>query len=77
LSHSPLSLTCIVLLSGIEKDAVNIYSHYISLDATQPIGIDERLRNATISKICREDGQVDPHCFSACQEYVCDVIDKE
>ncbi|XP_064647696.1 A-kinase anchor protein 10, mitochondrial-like isoform X2 [Lineus longissimus] len=65
------------LRKSIEKDAVNIYSRYISLDATQPIGIDEEMRNATISKICREDGQVDAHCFVACQDHVCLVMDKD
>ena len=35
---------------GIEKDAVSIYSKYISLDATHAIGITEELRNEAISK---------------------------
>ena len=39
-----------IVLSGIEKDAVSIYSKYISLDATHPIGITDKLRNETISE---------------------------
>ena len=39
------------LSAGIERDAVTIYSKYISLDATRPIGISEDLRNETISKL--------------------------
>ncbi|XP_074643501.1 A-kinase anchor protein 10, mitochondrial-like [Tubulanus polymorphus] len=64
------------LRKGIEHDAIAIYSKYISLDATHPIDISEELRNATISKICREDGQVDPHSFVDCQNVVLDIMDK-
>ncbi|XP_064612788.1 A-kinase anchor protein 10, mitochondrial-like [Liolophura sinensis] len=62
---------------SIERDAVNIYSKYISLDATKPIGISEELRNATISKMCGEDGQVDPRCFAECQDFVVAIMEAE
>ena len=61
--------------AGIERDAVNIFSQYVALEAARPIGVSEELRNETIRRICREDGQVDPLCFSRCQEYVVNVMD--
>lgn len=36
--------------AGIEKDAVSIYTKYISFDASHPIGISDELRNETTSK---------------------------
>ncbi|ESO83252.1 hypothetical protein LOTGIDRAFT_133668, partial [Lottia gigantea] len=61
---------------GIARDAVNIFTKYISLEATHPIGISDELRNETISNICREDGEVDPYCFIKCQQYVLDLLQK-
>ena len=39
-------------LSGVERDAVTIFSTYIAKDAPQPIGVDDTLRSEAISK-CR------------------------
>ena len=52
LSHAIILfyLCFFVCSTGIERDAVNIYSKYISLDATHPIGITDKLRNEAISK---------------------------
>lgn len=65
------------LLSSIEKDAVSIYTKYISFDASHPIGISDELRNETTSKICQEDGKVDPQCFVDCQQYVLELMEKD
>ena len=35
---------------GIERDAVSIFSKYLSHDASHPIGITEELRNEVMSK---------------------------
>lgn len=43
------SVIAYIFLSGVESDAVNIYSKYISKDAQKPIGITEEIRNKTIS----------------------------
>ncbi|XP_076453069.1 A-kinase anchor protein 10, mitochondrial-like [Babylonia areolata] len=65
------------LKKSIERDAVSIFSKYIAKDAPQPIGVDNTLRGETIHKICREDKQVDPECFVACQDFVVSHMEKE
>ena len=39
-----------LLVAGIERDAVNIFTKYIAKDAEQPIGVHDALREHTISK---------------------------
>lgn len=39
-------------LTGIEKDAVNTFTKYISPDAAKPIPITEAMRNDIIGKQC-------------------------
>ncbi|CAG2228588.1 AKAP10 [Mytilus edulis] len=65
------------LKKSIENDAVQIFSKYLSKDATDPIGVDDVLRQECISKICREDGEVDPDCFVDCQEFSVSKIESE
>ncbi|XP_067937300.1 A-kinase anchor protein 10, mitochondrial-like isoform X2 [Watersipora subatra] len=65
-----------LLQERIKADAVNIYSRYIALDCQSPIGITEELRKSTISKICSEDGKVDPLCFKECQKFIEDILEK-
>lgn len=65
------------LKKSIEQDAVRIFTKYLALEATHPISVTDELRNETIRKICREDGEVDPECFVDCQKFVLDKIDKE
>ncbi|XP_023930046.1 A-kinase anchor protein 10, mitochondrial-like [Lingula anatina] len=65
------------LRKSIEKDAVCIYSKYLSHDAPHPVPITEELRNEAISKICREDGHVDPLCFIQCQEVILGIMETE
>ena len=46
-----LSVYCDVFyVAGIERDAVSIFSKYLSHDASHPIGIKEELRNEVMSK---------------------------
>lgn len=65
------------LKKSIEQDAVRIFTKYLAREATHPISITDDLRNETIRKICREDGEVDPECFVECQKFVLDKIDRE
>ncbi|KAE8287960.1 A-kinase anchor protein 10, mitochondrial [Larimichthys crocea] len=55
------------LMKSIEKDAVTIFTKYISPDAVRPIPITEQIRNDIVAKICGEDGMVDPNCFVIAQ----------
>ncbi|XP_005106289.1 A-kinase anchor protein 10, mitochondrial [Aplysia californica] len=65
------------LKKSIERDAVTIFSTYIAKDAPRPIGVNDLLRSEAISRICREDGEVDPECFVSCQRFVLDKIDAQ
>ncbi|XP_045343483.1 A-kinase anchor protein 10, mitochondrial isoform X3 [Leopardus geoffroyi] len=62
---------------GIEQDAVNTFTKYISPDAAKPIPITEAMRNDIIAKICGEDGQVDPNCFVVAQSIVFSAMEQE
>ncbi|KAI4814370.1 hypothetical protein KUCAC02_003566 [Chaenocephalus aceratus] len=44
------------LMKSIEKEAVTIFTRYISPDAVRPIPITEPIRNDIVAKICGEDG---------------------
>ncbi|KAL4223109.1 A-kinase anchor protein 10 [Mactra antiquata] len=65
------------LKKSVEQDAVRIFTKYLALEATHPINVTEQLRNDTIRKICREDGQVDPECFVECQQFAVKRINEE
>ncbi|XP_043910260.1 A-kinase anchor protein 10, mitochondrial [Protopterus annectens] len=65
------------LMKSIERDAVNIFTKYISPDAARPIPITEPIRNDIVGKICGEDGQVDPNCFVTAQSIVSYVMENE
>uniref|UniRef100_A0A3B3YR53 RGS domain-containing protein n=1 Tax=Poecilia mexicana TaxID=48701 RepID=A0A3B3YR53_9TELE len=62
-------------LMKIEKDAVTIFTKYISPDAARPIPITEQIRN-DIVKICGEDGMVDPNCFVIAQSVVFSILEQ-
>ncbi|XP_045171774.2 A-kinase anchor protein 10, mitochondrial-like [Mercenaria mercenaria] len=64
------------LKKSVEQDAVRIFTKYLAQEATHPIGITDDLRNDTIRKICREDGQVDPECFVDCQNFAVNQIEQ-
>lgn len=65
------------LKKSVEQDAVRIFTKYLAQEATHPIAISDDLRNNTIRKICREDGQVDPECFVECQKFAVERMEKE
>uniref|UniRef100_A0A672HNM4 RGS domain-containing protein n=1 Tax=Salarias fasciatus TaxID=181472 RepID=A0A672HNM4_SALFA len=64
-------------LAGIEKDAVTIFTKYISPDAAKPIPITEQIRNDIIAKICGEDGMVDPNCFVIAQSVAFAILEQQ
>ncbi|XP_042371960.1 A-kinase anchor protein 10, mitochondrial-like, partial [Plectropomus leopardus] len=61
----------------IEKDAVTIFTKYISPDAVRPIPITEQIRNDIVAKICGEDGMVDPNCFVIAQSVVFTILEQQ
>ncbi|XP_018611120.2 A-kinase anchor protein 10, mitochondrial isoform X2 [Scleropages formosus] len=65
------------LMKSIERDAVNIFTKYISPDASRPIPITETMRNDIVAKICGEDGQVDPNCFVIAQSVVFGITEQQ
>ncbi|KAM9846495.1 A-kinase anchor protein 10, mitochondrial isoform 3-T3 [Aulostomus maculatus] len=65
------------LMKSIEKDAVNIFTKYISPDAVRPIPITEQIRNDIVAKICGEDGMVDPNCFVIAQSVVFTILEQQ
>uniref|UniRef100_A0A8C2EMU2 A kinase (PRKA) anchor protein 10 n=1 Tax=Cyprinus carpio TaxID=7962 RepID=A0A8C2EMU2_CYPCA len=65
------------LMKSIERDAINIFTKYISPDAARPIPITEPIRNDIVAKICGEDGQVDPNCFVIAQSVVFSITEQQ
>lgn len=65
------------LMKSIEKDAVTIFTKFISPDAVRPIPITEQIRNDIVAKICGEDGMVDPNCFVIAQSVVFIILEQE
>ncbi|KAM6906833.1 A-kinase anchor protein 10, mitochondrial [Xenentodon cancila] len=65
------------LMKSIEKDAVTIFTKYISPDAVRPIPITEQMRNDIVAKICGEDGMVDPNCFVIAQSVAFSVMEQQ
>uniref|UniRef100_A0A8C2WUL8 A-kinase anchoring protein 10 n=1 Tax=Cyclopterus lumpus TaxID=8103 RepID=A0A8C2WUL8_CYCLU len=73
-----LFLILFFIFSGIEKDAVTIFTKYISPDAVRPIPIpNEQMRNDIVAKICGEDGMVDPNCFVIAQSVVFAILEQQ
>uniref|UniRef100_A0A8C4NVR5 RGS domain-containing protein n=1 Tax=Dicentrarchus labrax TaxID=13489 RepID=A0A8C4NVR5_DICLA len=77
LSNSTLRDLSDKLMKSIEKDAVTIFTKYISPDAVRPIPITEQIRNDIVAKICGEDGMVDPNCFVIAQSVVVTILDQQ
>lgn len=65
------------LVKSIERDAVNIFTKYISPDAARPIPITEQIRNDIVAKICGEDGLVDPNCFVIAQSVIFAILEQQ
>ncbi|CAN0044943.1 unnamed protein product [Lampetra planeri] len=58
------------LMKSIERDAVELFTRFVSQDAEVALPISDAMRNLIIAKICGEDGDVDPNCFLPAQELV-------
>ncbi|KAJ8266290.1 hypothetical protein GJAV_G00128730 [Gymnothorax javanicus] len=65
------------LMKSIERDAVSIFTKYISPDAARSIPITESVRNEIVAKICGEDGLVDPNCFVTAQLVVFGIMEQQ
>lgn len=65
------------LMKSIEKDAVTIFTKYVSPDAVRPIPITEQVRNDIVAKICGEDGLVDPNSFVIAQSVVFNIMEQQ
>lgn len=61
---------------SIVIDAVSIYSKYISLEATHPIGLEESMRQQIEINICSEDGRICPESFQPAQMFVFNVMER-
>lgn len=59
----------------IENDAAVIFAKYLSPDSLDAIGVSDDLRKRTLSRICNNEGTVDPLCFDHCQQYVFDLME--
>lgn len=76
-SNSTLKDLSDKLMKSIERDAVDIFTKYISPDAARPIPITEQIRNDIVAKICGEDGLVDPNCFVIAQSVVFTILEQQ
>lgn len=61
---------------SIVIDAVSIYSKYISLEASHPIGLEESIRQQIEINICSEDGRICPDSFQPAQGFAFDVMER-
>lgn len=57
-------------------DAVGIYNRYLSLDASEPLGIDSEIRKETELRVCRAEGGPDPDSFLRALSAVYTAMDK-
>ncbi|CAL1573831.1 unnamed protein product [Knipowitschia caucasica] len=65
------------LMKSIEKDAVTIFTKYVSPDAARPIPITDQVRNDIVAKICGEDGLVDPNSFVIAQSVIFNIMEQQ
>uniref|UniRef100_A0A8C9Z0Y3 A-kinase anchoring protein 10 n=1 Tax=Sander lucioperca TaxID=283035 RepID=A0A8C9Z0Y3_SANLU len=77
LSNSTLRDLSDKLMKILEKEAVTIFTKYISPDAVRPIPITEQIRTDIVAKICGEDGMVDPNCFVIAQSVVFTILEQQ
>ena len=61
-------------LKLIERDAVFIYQKYICPNVSNRIELTEDSYNSIVTRICCEDGRVDPDCFVDAQSTVFEEI---
>jgi len=67
---------CVCDIVIMERDAMAIFTKYLSLDCPCPVAVSDDLRVATVKLICHDDG-VRADCFTACQQAVKRVLDHE
>ena len=60
----------------IERDAMAIFTKYLSLDCSHPVAVSDDLRVTTVRKMCCDDG-VNTDCFNECQHAVYTILDNE
>jgi len=63
-------------LKLIEKDAVAIYQKYICPNVTNRLKLTDESYHSIVSRICCEDGCVDPRCFVDAQSFVFEEMRK-
>lgn len=56
------------------EDALNIYHHFIALDASHSLDVDETMLREIERRICTEDGSVDADCFHIAQNFAFDIL---
>ena len=64
------------IIAVIERDAMAIFTKYLSLDCSHPVAVSDDLRVATVRRMCREDG-INTDCFSECQQAVYTILNNE
>ncbi|GAB6030002.1 A-kinase anchor protein 10, mitochondrial [Chamberlinius hualienensis] len=65
------------IYKSVAEDAVKIFAQYLAKDAVHPVGVSDEQRDEIASKICSEDGRVDPTCFLTIQQFVYTNLQKE
>uniref|UniRef100_UPI00358F05CC A-kinase anchor protein 10, mitochondrial-like isoform X2 n=1 Tax=Myxine glutinosa TaxID=7769 RepID=UPI00358F05CC len=58
------------VMTNLQREAMGIFSRYISPDIPQAFLIPHSMRNDIVARMCGEDGHVDPNCFLPAQEFV-------
>lgn len=61
---------------SIVIDAISIYSKYISLEASNPLGLEESIRRQIEINICSEDGKISSDSFQPAQKFAFDVMER-
>ena len=60
----------------IERDAMAIFTKYLSLDCPHPVAVSDELRVATVRMMCHDDG-INTDCFNDCQQAVLRILDTQ
>jgi len=63
----------------IERDALAIFTKYLSLDCPCPVAISDDLRVVTVKRMCShdDDGSINTQCFNECQQAVYKILENE
>ena len=72
-------MLCVCLV--VERDAVAIFTKYLSLGCPCPVAVSDELRVATVRRMCshdnNDDGSVNTQCFNECQQAVYNILENE